>query len=348
MGFDKRRDRMIKKATSLFGLLIVLSSCQTTPKEVVKEIHKEYVVRGEAQGTSYTIKYLGDSIAGIKHQMDSLLDDFDQSLSTYVPTSLISKFNQSDSIVIDENFKQVFILSKEINKATLGAFDPSIGPLIRAWGFDYLAPQKMDSAKVDSLLAICGFESFRLEDSLLLKIKKQATLNFNANAQGYSVDLMAKELDKRGIENYYVELGGELKVKGENKRGEKWMIGIDRPQGKNLKRNLGARISLKNKAMATSGNYRKYYEVDGKRYSHTLNPKTGFPAENSLLSATVIAADCGTADAYATAFMVMGRERAISFLESHPELSAYLISAAEGDGFETYYTPDLKNLIEEF
>ena len=340
--------RLLKNSTILLSLLILLSSCQTAPKEALEEAEKEYVVRGEAQGTTYTIKYLGDSVVGIKQLVDALLIDFDQSLSTYIPNSLISSFNQSDSIVIDKNFKQVFLLSKKINNTTKGAFDPSIGPLIKAWGFDYSAPQEMDSAKVDSLLSICGFGLFRLTDTLLIKTKKGATLNFNANAQGYSVDLMALELDKKGIENYYVELGGELKVKGKNKYGEKWVIGIDRPQGENLERKLGATISLENRAMATSGNYRKYYEVNGKRYSHTLNPKTGFPAENSLLSATVIAADCGTADAYATAFMVMGKEEAILFLESHPELSAYLISASEGDEFETYYTPDLKDLIEEF
>ncbi|MEQ8623729.1 MAG: FAD:protein FMN transferase [Vicingaceae bacterium] len=329
-------------------LSCVLFSCQPNKSDSNELVNQEYILQGEAQGTTYTIKYLGDSSLSLKHQVDSLLSAFDKSLSTYLPSSLISQFNQSDSMVIDEIFKQVFLLSKEINEITSGAFDPSIGPLIKAWGFDYSKPEKMDSTKVDSLLAICGFDLFSLKDSVLSKKVKGARLNFNANAQGYSVDLICKLLDEKKVENYYVELGGELKVKGKNKRGEWWLIGIDRPEGKNLERNLGARISLENQAMATSGNYRKYYEIDGNRYSHTLNPKTGYPAKNKLMSATVIANDCGTADAYATAFMVMGVDKTKSFLKNHPELSAYLIYSGEEENFETYFTPHLAKSIEEF
>ncbi len=316
-------------------------------KRIVKDLI-ENAVQGEAQGTTYTIKYIGEERDGIKRVMDSLLISFDQSLSTYVPTSLVSIFNESDSVIIDHNFRSVFLLSNLIYQETEGAFDPSIGPLIKSWGFDYANPQRMDSSLVDSLLRFCGMEQFHLTDSLLTKDHVNARLNFNAIAQGYAVDLMAERIEKFGIADYYVELGGELKVKGKNKRGEWWMIGIDRPEGDNLERKLGARISLENKAMATSGNYRKYYEVDGKRYSHTLNPQTGFPAENNLLSATVIASDCGSADAYATAFMVMGKEKSIAYLKKHPALSAYLISSGVDGEFETYFTPDLKAVIEEF
>ena len=167
------------------------------------------------------------------------------------------------------------------------------------------------------------------------------------NFKSSSLNELSLLLDNN-IENYYVELGGELKVKGKNKRGEWWLIGIDRPDGKNLERDLEARISLENKAMATSGNYRKFYEIDGNRYSHTLDPKTGYPAQNKLMSATVIAKECGTADAYATAFMVMGTEKTVVFLKRHPQLSAYLISSGNGDGYETYFTPDLEGKIEEY
>ena len=196
-----------------------------------------------------------------------------------------------------------------------------------------------------SLLESSGFDKFIVDGKQMYRTNDAARINFNAVAQGYSVDVMAKILDQMKVENYYIELGGELKVKGKNKFGDCWIIGIDRPDGKNLKRNLAQRISLENSAMATSGNYRKFYEIDGKRYSHTLNPITGFPAENGLLSTTVIADDCGTADALATAFMVMGKEKSVNYLGQHPNVKAYLIFSSKGGEYETYVTPNLEQYL---
>lgn len=330
-------------------LQISLFSCTNASgkeKEVANSASTEIVIKGEAQGTTYTVKYLAEDYEeGLKERFDQLLNEIDLSMSTYVPNSKISRLNNGDTIELDDLFLSVYKLSFNVNIETKGAFDPTIGPLIIAWGFDFANPQKMDSAIVNSLLEISGFDQFVVKGKQMYRTNDAARINFNAVAQGYSVDVMAQMLDKMNIENYYIELGGELKVKGKNKFGDWWVIGIDRPDGKNLERNLAQRISLENSAMATSGNYRNFYEMDGKRYSHTLNPKTGYPAENSLLSATVITNDCGTADALATAFMVMGKGKIISYLEQHPNTKAYLIFSSKDGEFETYVTPNLKQYL---
>ncbi|MBL4708338.1 MAG: FAD:protein FMN transferase [Flavobacteriales bacterium] len=327
------------------GITAILISCQTP---AVKESVSEVIVQGEAQGTTYTIKYIAEEYNGIKEEVDSLLQAVDQSMSTYLPSSDISRLNEGDTIEMDQLFQEVYIMSQKVNLATEGAFDPTIGPLIKAWGFDYANPQKMDSLLVRELLANSGFAQFEQLEHKLWRKNDQARINFNAVAQGYSVDIMAQLLDQKGIQQYYVELGGELKVKGKNKYGDWWIIGIDQPEGENLERKLAQRVSLKNSAMATSGNYRKFYEIDGKRYSHTLNPKTGYPAENNLLSATVITSDCGMADALATSFMVMGGEKSIAYLKQHPEIKAHLILAKEDGTYESFTTENMKaNLLED-
>jgi len=334
----------------LFFIVTVVFAlgCGETSNRVNEEAQAatEIVIRGEAQGTTYTIKYLAETYEeGLKERFDSLLSAIDESMSTYIPTSKISKLNNGDTIEIDDMFLKVYKLSYDVNRETNGAFDPTIGPLIKAWGFDYANPQKMDSTMVSELLAKSGFNQFVLNGARLYRKQEASRLNFNAVAQGYSVDLMAELLNQKNISNYYIELGGELKVKGKNKYGDWWVIGIDRPDGKNLERNLAQRISLENAAMATSGNYRKFYEVDGKRYSHTLNPKSGYPAENRLLSATVIANDCGMADALATAFMVMGVEGSKNYLQKHPEIKAYLIASTESEEYETFVSPNLEEYM---
>ncbi|MFT6166352.1 MAG: thiamine biosynthesis lipoprotein [Vicingaceae bacterium] len=336
------------KKTILYITLVSLFACNNTAEKTTETVEAatEIVIKGEAQGTTYTIKYLAEEYEeGLKERFDQLLEDVDMSMSTYVPASKISRLNEGDTIELDDLFLSVYNLSYNINAETDGAFDPTIGPLIKAWGFDFANPQKMDSAIVLSLLGSSGFNQFVIEGNRMYRTNKAARINFNAVAQGYSVDLMAQILEQMEIENYYIELGGELKVKGKNKFGDWWVIGIDRPDGKNLQRNLAQRISLENSAMATSGNYRKFYEIDGKRYSHTLNPKTGYPAENGLLSATVITSDCGTSDALATAFMVMGKEKSIDYLKKHPNTKAYLISSSEDGEFQTYVTPNLEQYL---
>jgi len=306
---------------------------------------EERVVNGEAQGTTYTVKYISQEKHQLKPKLDSLLEEIDQSMSTWVPQSTISLLNNGDSIEIEQSFKEVFLLAKEIHRETGGAFDPGIGALIEAWGFDYKNPQKMDSSKVDSLLRLSALELFTLSGNTMHKRYPGAKLNFNAIAQGYAVDAMAKVLDEAGIVHYYVELGGEVLTKGKNSQAEWWRIGIDKPSGENLERKLSAIVSLKNSAMVTSGNYRKYLEIDGQRYSHSLNPKTGYPVKHNLLSTTILAPTAAEADAYATACMVMGLEKAKSFLEKNEQLEGVLIYDVEGE-LKTFATAGIAEQME--
>lgn len=324
----------------IFCLLFVFIACSPNKKEIV--------VQGEAQGTTYTVKYIStEDIPGIKERIDSLLAAFDLSLSTYKPNSIISKLNRGEQVKIDHTFKTVWVTSLAIQKRTMGAFDPSIGPIAKAWGFDFENPRFLDSTETSRLMAHCGLNLFRIENNQMIKLDSLAYLNFNAIAQGYAVDLMANILIAEEIHNYYVELGGELVVSGKNKNGDWWRIGIDKPIPENYERELSHIVSLENRAMATSGNYRKFYEYEGKRYPHTINPITGFPVQHQLLSATVFANSCMEADAFATALMVMGTENAKVWLSENPEIDAVLISAKENNSdFETFFTEDIKERLE--
>jgi len=325
-------------------LLSFLLACQPKAESVSDS---ELVIKGAAQGTSYTVKYLGKKINNLPLRFDSLLKAIDESVSTYDTTSLITAFNKGDTILADQVFLKMVGYSKIINGQTQGAFDPTIGPLIKSWGWDFSKAESMDSTKVDSLLQLKGFDKITVENDRAFLVNPASSLNFNAIAQGYSVDLMAALLEELKIENYYIELGGELRVKGKNAKNKLWRIGIDRPEEGNEARDLIAVINLQDKSMATSGNYRKFYEKDGKRYSHTINPESGYPVQHKLLSATVVSDDCYRADALATAFMVMGLEKAKAFLRQHPEDAAFFVFAEEDGSYGFYSSPQLDEMIEK-
>lgn len=305
---------------------------------------------GFAQGTTYRITY--ESKKGVHYQasIDSILRDIDRSLSIYDSTSLVSRLNRNESgISADEMFAEVFNKSAEINLKTKGAFDITVGPIVNAIGFGSGDTLQVDSAMIDSLRSLVGMEKVRLANRKLIKENKNVILDLNAIAQGYSVDKVALFLESEKVRNYLVEIGGELRVKGRNDRNIFWQVGIDKPVDNNMipGADLQAVITLKNRSLATSGNYRKFYEKNGIKFVHTINPKTGYPVVSNLLSATVIADDCATADAFATSLMVMGLEKSIEFLNSNTFLDAYLIYADEQGRFRTYLTPGLKNLISE-
>ncbi len=304
--------------------------------------------RGEAQGTTYTIKYRGDQIEELITEIDELLLNIDKSMSTYLPSSKISQLNKGQGIQLDPLFLEVFELSKKMHALTDGAIDPSLGPVISAWGFDYAkAFEQMDSSIVDSLLALSGFHHFQVKGDSLFNLKKGASLNFNAIAQGYSVDQMALILEKYNIANYYIELGGELKLKGNSPSGEEWSIGIDLPKENLVERELSHILNLSDAGLATSGNYRQFYEREGKRYAHTIDPKTGFPVEHQLLSATVIAETSAKADAIATALMVMGLEKSKAFLQANPNYKGLLIHEDLNGDYQEYISPGLKEKLKE-
>lgn len=333
----------MKKA---FGLIFVtfLMACQHQKDKVVRN---QVSFSGEAQGTTYSVKYIGEAQKNLPIQMDSLLKSIDLSMSTYLESSTIVSLNQGDSAEVDEMFVEVFELSKQISEQTNGAFDPTLAPIIEAWGFDYSQPQKMDSAKVDSLMASCGFKQFELNGNILRKKKRGAKLNFNAVAQGYSVDLMAELLGEKGLSDYYVELGGEVIAGGLNRDSVPWRIGIDKPQGRNLERELSAIVSLEDQAMVTSGNYRKFVEVDGQKYSHSIDPLSGYPVKHNLLSATIICNRAAEADAVATACMVMGLDNCKEFVEKNNDYAAILIYSDDKGELKTYISEKLKTKVEE-
>ncbi|MFO7371263.1 MAG: FAD:protein FMN transferase [Bacteroidales bacterium] len=307
-------------------------------------------ITGFAQGTTYHIIYESAHGEKLQSSIDSFLTGFDCSLSIYNPNSIISRFNRNDpAVVADDAFIEVFNKSKEVFAATKGAFDITVGPVVNALGFGSSDTLRVDSLVIDSLLQYVGMNKVNLAEGKLVKQHPNMQLDVNAIAQGYSVDLVARFLEEWGIRNYMVEIGGEVRAKGKNSKRSVWKIGIDKPQEGNMLpgANLQAIVGLDDKSLATSGNYRKFYEKNGIKYVHTINPKTGYPVVSNLLSATVVAEDCITADAYATAFMVMGLDKSIEFLQAHRFLDAFLIYADAQGRFQVYFTPGLEKYIEQ-
>lgn len=336
----------MKKLFYFIVVLLLLSCEEETPKK------QELKVAGYAQGTTYSVIYISED--GINHQrsIDSLLIEIDNSMSTYNKNSLISKWNKSEDggeVKFDDNFAQVYSISENVFQQTEGLFDPTVAPLVNAWGFGFEKESEINQVLIDSLLPVVGFNKLLSPHGArggVVKIDSQFTLDFNAVAQGYTVDVLGELLEQRGINNYLVEVGGELRAKGNNINDTLWRVGIDRPLPNLKEREIEAIVSLNNLSLATSGNYRKFYEKDGKKYSHTINPKTGYPVEHNLLSATVITKECAYADAYATAFMVMGVEKSKEFLNTHKELMALLIFSDENGDLQTFTTENLNQYIE--
>ncbi|WP_188220287.1 FAD:protein FMN transferase [Flavobacterium pokkalii] len=331
---------MKKNLILLITFFLLLTAC--TNKEVIK-------IEGNAQGTTYHISYIAPDNKNYKRDIDSILKIIDLSMSTWIPNSIISKINDNDkNISIDNYFAEVFKKSIEVSEKTNGYFDITIAPLVNFWGFGATPKKTIDKSKIDSLVQLVNYKMLKLEGNKIIKQNPKIQIDFNAIAQGYSVDILANYLENKGIANYLVELGGELKTKG-RKGDENWKIGIDTPNEKPTAENpLKAIIILDNKALATSGNYRKFYEENGQKFSHIINPKTGYPARQNLLSATVIANDCITADAYATVFMVMGLEQSKVFLEKNKELKleVYFIYNDKGI-WKTYISEGLKKSLQE-
>ena len=338
-------------AFSLLSILVI--ACQPSPE---KEITSYIGISGEAQGTTYQISF--DDASGklfSKHQADSIFEAIDQSLSVWVPTSVISGFNDQDSSeILDPHFLTVFFRGEEIKVLSDGAFEPMIMPLVHAWGFGPEGAKPKGDLDLDSLLALIHnpvkTQPISDRDGGFQMVKSPGqSLDVNGIAQGYTVDVLADYLTALGITNYMIEVGGEVIAKGLNSKGTSWTIGIDKPIDLSEGRELQAIAHISNKAIATSGSYRKYYEMNGKRYSHTINPMTGKPVDHQLLSATVMAPNCTNADAFATVFMVKGVAGTKAFIQAHPELEleVYLIFNGSNGALETYTSPGLEAVIEK-
>lgn len=335
----------LKRFCSFLVVVIALISCDKTTDI--------YIIQGEAQGSTYSIKYISNEETVTKNQIDSLLTAFDLSLSTYRPDSKISKINAGDStVVVDDFFTETFQLSNQIYKETKGLFDPTIGVLVNAYGFGPNKKQENLSQKqIDSLLQFVGFDKITLNSNKTIsKEKKETFIDFNAIAQGYSVDVVVNYLKSKGIENAIVEIGGELFALGKNTiENKNWVVGIDNPLQKPEERTLIAKVNLENLGMATSGNYRKVMidEKTGNKFVHIINPKTGLAQKNHVLSATVLSKSSGLSDGYATAFMLMNLEESKAFLQEHPELYVMLLYADANNKMQRFTSENFNKLIKE-
>jgi FAD:protein FMN transferase len=306
---------------------------------------------GFTQGSTYSIVYDNRKKINpeeLKIKTEMILHDLDMSLSIYKDSSIISRINRNEDVAPDTYLTEVFNRSAQISEMTNGAFDITVGPLVKAWGFGPDAHKNFNESKRDSLLSLVGMNKVSLVNGRIVKADPRMYIDVNAIAQGYSVDVICLFLSKIGIKNYLVEIGGEVRGKG-TKAGAMWRIGIDRPEDNNMSpgKTLQAVIKISDRALATSGNYRKFYIEDGIKYSHEIDPKTGYPAKNTLLSVSLLAPDCATADAVATACMVIGKEKTIGFLANHPEFEAYLVYSDEKGNFRSWETENLRKYITE-
>ena len=308
---------------------------------------------GDAFGTTYSIQYYTTSEFDAKKGIDSVLNAVNRSVSTYIPESDISKINRGDStVVVDEIFTEVYELSEIVYNASEGYFDPTIGVLRNAYGFGDVKPiAELSEEVLDSLRQYVGFEKVALtSEGTIQKEHPEIYFDFNAVAKGYGIDKLGDYLEKQGVENYLIELGGEILAKGKNlvKKSD-WTVGVESVTSEIDNRNYEAVISISNKGMAASGNYRKFRidSLTGKKYVHTINPLTGLAVQSDVTSATVIAEDCATADAYATAFMAMGLQRSIELLEKNDALEAYLTFVDSSESSQVYITENFKKRIRD-
>lgn len=292
---------------------------------------------GKIFGTSYRIVY--KSADDLSHKIKEKLQEVNNSLSPFEKGSIISKINNNVEVEPDSMFIYVFNMAQDVSKDTEGAFDITVAPLVNAWGFGFKKGIDPDSATIDSLKQFVGYNKIAIEAGKIKKKHPETTLNCSAIAKGYGCDAVAQMLQSHGINDYMIEIGGEVSLKGKNDKGTAWSIGVSKPsENGNLTNELQTVLKLTDCSMATSGNYRNYRYKDGKRYSHTIDPHTGYPVEHTLLSATVIARECAYADALATAFMVMGLEKSIAYCEEHPEIDGYFIYTDESGKLRTQET----------
>jgi thiamine biosynthesis lipoprotein len=312
-----------------------------------------HTVSGYAQGTTFQVIY--DSIAGhLEGEIQQLFRIMDAACSLYDSSSAIVRVNKAaERARVDTLFASVFSLSRALYEETGGAFNPAIYPLVRLWGFGPEGPEPKSAKAIpsgDSLKALVRFEDFWLDtvngEIWCVKSKPFLQLDFNGIAQGYTVDLLCGLLENMQVNNYMVEVGGEVRARGLNPEGKPWRIGIEKPSDDNLERRLYAIVNLSDRALATSGNYRKYYVKDGLRYAHTIDPFTGRPVNHNLLSVSVFAKTCARADALATAFMVMGNTRTLEWIRRHPDVDVYMISSGYQNTYLTYASEGIKSRLE--
>ncbi len=333
-----------KKTAWQIGALLVLTAIIIVIVRQQKTIPFQHNT-GFIFGTIYNITYQSDD--DLQTEIEEELKKVDESLSTFNKTSTISKINQGKDVKVDDMFAEVFTLGENIAKETDGAFDMTVAPMVNTWGFGFKTGKEPSKAVVDSLRNIVGYQKIKMEKKHIIKQNPNTMLDCSAIAKGFGSDVVAKFLRQKGIKNFMIEIGGEIVTYGLNEKRVPWKIGVTKPVDDSLnnQQEIQTILNVTNKAMATSGNYRKYYYKNGKKYAHTIDPKTGYPVQHNILSSTVFADNCATADAYATAFMVTGLDGAQKILAKHPELMAYFIYADQNGKNAVWYSPKLRKKI---
>ncbi len=339
-----RKFKPMKKLLIFSLICLVFTACQ--------KVEQAKLLTGRALGTTYQVKYFASQDLKVKEDLDSIFEVINTSMSTYQTDSDISKINRGDSTVqVDEHFQQVFKISKQIYEESDGYFDPTVGNLVNAYGFGpEVAPVKLKDEVLDSLTMLVGFDKLRLDNkNRVIKDKPKIYIDFNAIAKGYTIDVIADYLDKSSVENYLIELGGELVAKGKNiEKNSDWIVAIDDPGQEQGERTLQTILVLKDKAMATSGNYRKFrVDSTGKRFVHTINPKSGKAETSSLLSTSVLAKNCTLADGYATAFMALGYEKSRKMLEQLDGVEVYFIYSSGDKEVKVFASEGFKEALRD-
>ena len=323
-------------ALLIIGTVLIVMQQRSMPYQ-----HDE----GMVFGTVYNITYQYDS--DLKQDIEAELQKVDNSLSPFNKGSIISKVNRNENPEVNDMFADVFTLAEEVSAQTGGAFDITVAPLVNMWGFATKQFHRPDKESVDSLMKFVGFNKISLKNKHVVKQNPNIQLDCSGIAKGYGCDVVARFLRSKGIKNFMVEIGGEVVTSGNSEKRVPWKIGVTKPTDDSLQENqeLQTVLNVTDKAMATSGNYRNFYVEGGKKFAHTIDPHTGYPVQHSLLSSTVLAHDCATADAYATSFMVLGIDKAKEVLKKHPELMAYFIYSDAKGNLQVWFSPSLKDKI---
>ncbi len=323
---------------------IFLISCKSSSKEAELTYYQE---SGEIFHTTFHIKYEYDR--SVREEIMEALQRFDDSLNPFKESSIIGKVNNNVPVKLDSMFLKVFNKSMEVARKTDGKFDITASPFINAWGFGFKNMDNVTQEKIDSMKPFVGYNKIRIEDGVVIKDDPRVQINTSAISKGYSCDIVAYVLQDLGIKNYMVEIGGEITMKGVNEKGSCWRIGIDKPTDDStaMQREIQIILSICDKAVATSGNYRNYYMKDGVKYSHTIDPQTGYPSEQNILGATIIADDCMTADAYATAFMAMGVEKSVEVAQTIPGLHYYFIYVKPDGKVDSMFSDEFDQFLVE-
>lgn len=330
---------MYKKIYLVLSLWILIFTACTKQKQYFEE-------SGSVFHTIYHIKYEGSEL--LTEKIDAELQKFNLSLNPFNPNSIISKVNQNELVEADDWFIEVFNKAKEVSDHSEGVFDITCAPLVNLWGFGFSKMDSVTPQMIDSIKQFVGYQKVRLDGRKVIKDDPRILLNCSAIAKGYASDVIARLLEREGVENYMVEIGGEVTMKGVNQNGKCWRIGINKPEDDStgIKNDVGEVVELcKKGGVATSGNYRNYYIKDGKKYAHTIDPRTGYPSEQSILSATIVADDCITADAYATAFMAMGLEKAREAAKNIPGIEYYVIYTDENGKHQIEYSTGMLQFL---